>query len=234
MTNLSNETYRSPKTLGYLAMGGLALVGLAEFLSVLVGFGQIMSPSSTIEGNQPMWILLQGVVALLQFPCYILTVVFFLIWLNRANKNLTPLGANNLEFSSGWAVGWWFIPFANLVKPFQVVREVWNESDPDVDPNYSFLSSSMGTPPLLGFWWAFWIISNIAANISSRMLEVETPKDLEVSGYVFIVSGILMVVAAILAIKVVYGITSRQEERILKVGSLRQNFQPPPAPPKFD
>ena len=241
MTNLSNEVYSSPKTLSYLTIGGLLLVGLAEFLSAIFGFGQIVSPTSMLNGNQPLWVVFQGFAALLQLPCLIFTIVFFLIWLNRANKNLTPLRANHPEFSSGWAVGWWFIPFANLVKPFQVVREVWNESDPDFDPSLSFLSSSAGTPAILSFWWAFWIISNIVSNITNRMfndlaeqMHKATTQDLEFTGYFFIVSGVLTTIAAVLAIKIVYGITNRQEERFAKVGAYRQSFLEPPSPPRFD
>jgi hypothetical protein len=241
MTNYSDEIYRSPKALSYLTIGGLSMVGLSEFLSLILGFGQVLSPASVINGNQPVWVVFQGLVAMVEFPCFIFTVVVFLTWLNRAYKNLIPLRAHHLEFSSGWAVGWWFVPFANLVKPFQVVREVWNESDPDIDPNMSFLSTSGGAPALLGFWWAFWIISRIASNLTSRMfndvveqMNKATFKDLEFIGYFFIVSGILTVIAAFLAIKVVSGITQRQEQRILKVGALPQDFQQPPAPPVFN
>jgi Domain of unknown function (DUF4328) len=234
--NFTNEIYRSLKTFSYFAIVGLALVCLAEIFSVILGLGQIISPTSMLNGSQPLWISLQAVVALLELPCQIFTVVFFLIWLNRANKNLTPLRANNIEFSSGWAVGWWFIPFANLVKPFQIVKEVWNESDPDFNPDVNFLSSSSGTPSILTFWWALWIISNIATNISSRMFDVKTQGDLEITGYVFIVSGILTFIAAILAIKVVYEITNKQDARFLRVNTFKQpfHFQEPPPPPTFN
>jgi len=122
------------------------------------------------------------------------------------------------------------IPFANLVKPFQVVREVWRESDPDFDA--SFLSNVTSAPTYLGFWWAFWVISNIATNGSSRMLDFEDSKSLEISGYFFTAGGILSAVAAILAIKVVRDITYRQELRFQRIGNL-QGFMPP-QPPKFD
>ena len=120
------------------------------------------------------------------------------------------------------------------MKPFQVVKEVWNQSDPDIDPDVNFLSSSVGSSSLLTFWWATWILSNIATNISSRMFDVKNPRDLELAGYMFITSGIFTIVAAILAINVVKGITDRQEARILKVMTFNQPFQQPPPPPNFN
>jgi heme/copper-type cytochrome/quinol oxidase subunit 2 len=68
--------------------------------------------------SMPVAYALIGIVALFHIPLGIATIVFFLIWEYRAYKNLSALNAQNLEHSPGWAVGWWFIPFANLVKPF--------------------------------------------------------------------------------------------------------------------
>ncbi len=45
------------------------------------------------------------------------TAAFFLVWVYRAHANVHALGFNELKFSPGWAVGWWFIPFFNLVQP---------------------------------------------------------------------------------------------------------------------
>ena len=47
------------------------------------------------------------------------------------NCNVRALGANDLSISPGWSAGWFFVPFANLVKPFVAVREIWNASDSD-------------------------------------------------------------------------------------------------------
>jgi hypothetical protein len=232
--NLSNEMYRSPKNLAYMSIAGLGIIALIESMTVIFGFGQIVSPDSEFGSGESLWIILQSLAALTQFPVYIFTIVCFLMWLNRANKNLTPLRSTNIEYSSGWAVGWWFIPFANLVKPLHVVQEVWTESDPDFNPELGFLSNAVSTPSLLYFWWGFWIVSNFASNLSSRMLDGGDPNIIVFSGYAFIASGLLTLIAAILAIKVVLGITQRQEERFPKVGSFLQPWQTPPAPPTFE
>jgi hypothetical protein len=40
------------------------------------------------------------------------------------------------------------------------VRELWNESDPDFDEETGFLHTAAGTPEIIGFWWAAFLLSN--------------------------------------------------------------------------
>lgn len=238
--NYSTDFYRTAKSLSLFAVTGLALVSACQLLALVFGLGQIISPELVAEflaeegeANTSLWLMLQSLVALLQIPIYIFTIVFFLIWLNRVYKNLAPLRAQNTEFSSGWAVGWWFVPFANLIKPFQVMQEVWRESDPDFDANSGFLSSSIGTAPrYMGIWWAFWIISNIFSNITGRVFDPEDMNTVEISGYLFVITGIVSIVAAVLAIMVIRDITQRQELRFKNLGTVNEH-QPPP-PPDFN
>lgn len=62
-----------------------------------------------------------------------------------------------LTISPGAAVGWWFVPFANFVLPFQAMREIWRGSAPN-DETGSRVA-------LLGLWWAAWIIRAIAGGV---------------------------------------------------------------------
>jgi hypothetical protein len=81
-------------------------------------------------------------------------VVVWCVWQYRGQANLRPLGADNLKYSPGWAVGWWFIPFANFAMPYLTVRELWKASDPEAGS----VGWQMGkTSPLIPFWWAFWL-----------------------------------------------------------------------------
>lgn len=238
-TNYSTDFYRSAKTLSLFAITGLALISACESLAFILGLGQIINPALTADflaeedATASLWLFLQGLILLLQFPVYVFTIVFFLIWLNRAYKNLAPLRAQNVEFSSGWAIGWWFVPFANLVKPFHVMREVWRESDPDFDADAGFLSNTVGSAPTyMSFWWAFWVISNIFSNITGRVYDPEDMSSVEITGYLFAITGIVSIIAAGLAITMIRDITRRQESRFKNLGAL--NEHQPPAPPNFN
>jgi len=222
------DHYRSLKTLSIVTIAGLAFIGVFELIAIVLGLGQIISPDMSFDvdedGPISAWLMLQGLILLAQVPFYIGTIVLFLVWLNRAHKNLLALRPSHLEFSSGWAVGWWFVPFANLVKPFQVVREVWWESDPQIHDGEMFLTASLhSAPAYMGFWWAFWILSNIVANILSRIYDPGRMETVFIVGFVFILSGVLTAIAAGLAITVVRDITVRQEKRHGAVVSMQRN-----------
>ncbi|PYT00103.1 MAG: hypothetical protein DMF63_09045 [Acidobacteria bacterium] len=234
----SLKPFRPLRPLAILAISGLAVMVVADSLSLIAGLGQVISPDSVIdlddEGAASIWLMMQGLIFLLTFVALILSGILFLIWLYRAHSNLESLQGRNLEFTPGWAVGYWFVPFVNLYKPFQVVREVWWESNPEIDEEHSFLSESLRTAPTyMGIWWAMWIISNIADNVASRVYDPDTMDNIEISGIVFIVSSVISIAAALLAMKVVWDITKRQTERFANLSSRGFVGDMPPPPPNF-
>ena len=232
-----SEPYRSPRTLSLLAIGFLAASLVIDLLFVIVGGAQLLFPFEIPLGesgdSMPIWLLTIGLLEILQILVTISCVVFFLLWLYRCYKNLPALKAGRTEYTPGWAVGWWFVPFANLVKPFGAVRDLWNESDPDFDPEMNFMSLSVGTPTLLYWWWAFWLLGNFANNISSRIGNADNTAELQSFSIALIIASLFGVVAAALAILVVKNITRRQEARFTGIASMESQFSPPP-PPQFD
>lgn len=101
-----------------------------------------------------------GILTLL---CYFVTVIVFGMWIYRANRNVRGFGATGLTYTPGWAVGYYFIPFINLVRPYQAMQEIWQASS---NPS-RWVSES--TSPLLGVWWALWITANVLGQIVFRM-----------------------------------------------------------------
>ncbi len=225
-----SDTYRSSKTPSYIATGLLGSLILCAIFFILLSFGMLLYPDSTFDFEDgdamPMAQVFIGIIALLRIPLFIGTVVFFLIWEYRAFNNLSALKARNLEFSPGWAAGWWFVPFANLIKPFQAMRELWNESDPEYDADFGFLSVSAGAPTIMGFWWAFWLLSNFAHQIANNVGESNF------FPVALIVASILEIIAAGLLIKIILGIVERQELRFKSLGE-SPHFAPP-QPPVFN
>jgi hypothetical protein len=227
--------FRSATALSTVAVIGLALTCGCETITGIAGIGEIIEPSLTINvgkaANSP-WLIAQGFIGLFQILLYLATVIFFLVWLFRIYKNLDLLESGYREFTAGWAVGWWFVPFANLVKPFQVVREAWCESDPIIEQGPQFLSSSLDSaPPYIGLWWGFWIASNIFANLTNNLARFDTISNLQTTGVLFFLSSSSSIVAGLLCIKLVRDITERQNQRSNGMANLR-SFEPPP-PPTF-
>jgi hypothetical protein len=150
------------------------------------------------------------------------TIVMWCVWQFRAQSNLRPLGAANLRYSPGWAVGWWFIPFANIVMPYLTVRELWKASDPEGGS----AGWQMGkTTSLMPFWWACWlgyaalvsIGTSILANAESNGI-ASVPTRIAVTEW-SIAGQFSYVAAAVLAILIVRQVEQRQQAKAARLQS---------------
>ena len=94
----------------------------------------------------------------------IITVVFFIRWFRRAYNNLQSMHVP-LSFSEGWAAGAWFVPFLNLVRPFQIMKEIWYETQ----RIYPHRFPGIQTSAMVGWWWTLYLAMNIGNNIVFRM-----------------------------------------------------------------
>jgi hypothetical protein len=153
-----------------------------------------------------------GIVALVAVGLFVATGVAWLMWQHRAQRNLHRLGVAGLAFTPGWAVGWWFVPVANLFKPFQAMRELWRASRADVED--AFFAGAR-TWIVLAWWWGLLITSEvlgrIAVVVGRGALEAT---DYIVRDRILIADHLLSAAAAVLAIVVVRSIARRQAEKI--------------------
>ncbi len=151
---------------------------------------------------------------------YILTAIAFLMWTHRVYRNLPSLGAKHLEHSPGWAVGWYFIPFANLVKPYSVTVEIVKYSDPKgIGVNARATSTS-----IVGTWWALYLISGIIAWFGgmavSTGLQAKSLDGMQNGLLIIMASKAVSVVAAIVAIMLISRVDHDQDERDRVVNEL--------------
>jgi len=155
--------------------------------------------------------LRQQIVAIFQVLVFIIAGVLSLKWIHRACFN-ARVRANHMQFTPGWAVGWYFIPFANLWKPYQAMKEIWETTA--AQANKSMTEGGW----LLGWWWTSWIVSNIFANAAFRMsLRAETIDEISAMTKVMLASDLVDIPLTILFIQIVRKLSSTQE--ILRVTS---------------
>jgi hypothetical protein len=95
--------------------------------------------------------------------------VVFLMWLFRTSKNLRTLAGTAMRFSPGWTVGWFFVPIANLFKPYQAVKEIWLVSHREAQIPLLGQRGSGGAHALVGWWWALNLLSGLVGNMAFRM-----------------------------------------------------------------
>jgi hypothetical protein len=147
------------------------------------------------------------VTAGVQVVVFLIGLGFLIAWTSRAYRNLPALGAHDLRFTSGWAVGSWFVPFLNLVRPKQILDDVWRVSCPDGDVDDWHRRR---VSPLLHVWWLLWIVGGLLS------LSVSNNSDLGSLERTAMGSGVadgMLIVACALAIVVITRMTEGQEIR---------------------
>lgn len=212
-----------------LAVGAIAAVLSLAAEALTLVFAPLTEEQ--VIADNPAGLALGFVVlflALVELVVYIGTVVAFLMWLYRANQNLRAIDpVRHIDYSSGWAVGSFFIPFVNLVVPYRAVKEVWQKSAPGEE---RFLSEPQ-PPAFFPIWWMFWLLASFAGNISMRVSFNENV-DEKTAVMISIVAGVLSILAAVFAYMVVQSIDQRQEEASARL-RLGKYFEPPPPPPSM-
>lgn len=187
-----------------------------------------------IESND----IRQGLIALAFVLVFIGTVVLWCVWIHRASKNLWPLAINDQRFSPRWAVGWWFVPIMWYFRPYQVVKEIWLGSDPNgVKPapwgvDVSAEWRSFVVWPGLGWWWGFWVLALSSSSGSGDVLGDDIGRMIFVD-YVAIATHVILIVAAVLAIRLIGIIDVRQDQkhrRIIESDKTAASASPGPQP----
>lgn len=139
-----------------------------------------------------------GLISLCVFLTSIATMAVIMIapiavltWLHRASKNAHAIAGAPLEHSPGMAVGWWFVPFANLWQPLAVVREIETASDPDGSPVASADTS---------WWWGTYLLGNLLGVFANDVVQPSPPE---------VVMGALVTIAHAIAAFMLIRIISR-------------------------
>ncbi len=152
----------------------------------------------TITANETSEI----VVGLLSAITYIISAVTFIQWFRRAYYNL-HLKVNFLNYTEGWAAGCWFVPFINLYRPYQIMKELYEETDELLSKKGISVNQTFSTT-LLGWWWAFWIINNFVGQFVFRYtLKAESIDELTTSTIASMIGNLLGIPLALIAIKVI-------------------------------
>jgi hypothetical protein len=184
------------------AVGSVASIGvtIAEIgLLVRIRRGEVVFQEEALRNDDRV-----AAVAILTSVLFLVTGIVWLVWQHRSQSNLVAAGRVGLEYTPGWAVGWWFVPFANLVKPFQATGELWKASGGDD-------WRRARTWPLLGWWWATWLASNVLISVSTfRSVETASVGELITDDQIGVVGEAISVVAAILAVALVRSVGARQ------------------------
>lgn len=196
-------------------LAGMAVLLIASVFSTMIEVGllQRIRDGGTVtlaeaDASDTRLVAI-GVVFLILF---IITAIVFLNWIARVSRNLRALGVTHQRFSPGWAVGWWFIPFMSLVRPYQVMKEISEGSY--ANPSYEIGSSqSTIVTPILGWWWAAWIIGSVVSNLAVPLISDASIEEVITADILSMAGDAVMFVAAVLAAVLVVQISTRQNQK---------------------
>ena len=156
------DRYRSPRKRAWVVTFVLGLFGLVLVGSVVsslmesqliraVQAGETITMAEALRND-----FRQTLVGALYLVMGVVAAIVFLFWIHRVSWNIRHLRLSSealARYTPGWAIGWWFIPFMSLWKPYQVMREIWTRSHPE-----------RVRSRLMLVWWIAWVVSSILAN----------------------------------------------------------------------
>lgn len=149
---------------GFLIGGsGLAALGSALYFATF-GLWSDWNDlgSTTLDDLITMWDTASVTVSFF-YLTYVVTGILMIIWFNQAYKAAESRGATGNRWSSGWAVGGWFIPFANLVIPKLVVNEVDRMADTDLQEPIGETWTASRRSTASDWWWILYVVGLIVA-----------------------------------------------------------------------
>jgi hypothetical protein len=78
------------------------------------------------------------------------------------------LGVRRLAYRREWTILGFLVPFLNAFRPYQVVREIWQASDPSTGDPMAW--KRVTAPRLLAAWWALFVAYFVVEALSLTLL----------------------------------------------------------------
>ncbi|MGH2795391.1 MAG: DUF4328 domain-containing protein [Actinomycetota bacterium] len=168
----------------------------------------------------------QNAIGTLELGMFLVTGIAWLMWQHRAHQNLERVSAvGEVRFTPGWAVGWWFVPFANLVMPYKTMRELADISTRQEDPQ-----ERRSLIRKIAIWWCLFAISAVISRIAMVGFDGETLDGALRRSNMGMTIGLMRAVAAVLAIMIVLAIQRNQRMSAEPAIASAGTGSPPPPP----
>ncbi|MGI8461392.1 MAG: DUF4328 domain-containing protein [Solirubrobacterales bacterium] len=188
------------------------LIGDLAYIGVLGEFGNGEASASDVEDVQ----IALGALSIFGFIFACLAAGFFIAWMYRAYRNLERMSVAGMRYESGWAIGAWFIPFFNLLRPKQIIDDIWRAGEAGVEVRDDSWRRRQ-VPMLLHWWWGIWVASFIVAvavgilsfDPEATAIGVEDVDNVRTTTSVALISVACQMIAAVLGCLVVRRITKR-------------------------
>lgn len=176
-------------------------VSVAFMAFPLVALATFLAPEPDDWTSPLAWLYL--IVGFAGFGLAIAAWICTSIWLSRARRNVEALRPEAPQKRSAiWVTLGWVIPIVSFWFPYQVVRDIGTTPATDTEPSRQ--------PPLLGWWWGFFIPWSILFNANIQGDAEEFPVLYTISLVVTVAVVVTGLVSGILWVRIVQFIRADQ------------------------
>lgn len=110
-----------------------------------------------------------------------LIVPFWIVRMSRNAHSFRP----DMKHSPIGAIGWYIVPIANLIVPYEAMEEIWDVSGQ---------GGKRRSGKLVGWWWGIYLVSNIASVVAAiPALAAGLAPALAVAGVLSIANSLLFI-----------------------------------------
>ena len=202
------EELRPNERRAKIAITLIWIVMFLEIISIISSYFQNVLLHAHLNGEQITLFAINAndsreqFIAILYIIVYLISGITFIQWFRRAYYNL-HLRVDHLSHSEGWAAGSWFVPIMSLFRPFQIMKEIYEETK-NLLLNKGLIQSGQLKTTLLGWWWGIFILNNVVGQIVYRTsINDKTAEEIITSTNVSIVSNLIGILLAIITVKVI-------------------------------
>lgn len=110
--------------------------------------------------------LREQIIGIIHLIVMIISAITFIQWFKQAYHNL-HVRVKNLSFTEGWAIGSWFVPIICLYRPYQIMKELYEETKEFLTKRDVIFNMKLSKTSLV-IWWTLWLIHNIIGQFVFR------------------------------------------------------------------
>jgi hypothetical protein len=149
---------------------------------------------------------------LAQLVAFVVCAVLFIRWFRVVYENTATISGAETAHKPSWTLWGFVVPFLNLIRPQQLMREAWTacENAWAHDPSHA-IGLLRPTDPV-NLWWGFFLATNIVSNAAGRLAwDATSAADTLNATWILMVADVLDLAAAFVAIKLVNEMTLAQK-----------------------
>jgi len=144
----------------------------------------------------------EQIIGIIHFIAFVISAVTFIQWFRRAYYNL-HLRVNHLSHTEGWAAGSWFVPIVNLYRPYQIMKELYQETKELLTKKGLSINENF-TTGYLGWWWTLWIINKIIGQfVFNYSMKAESIDEWTIITVASMVGNVVGIPLALITVKVI-------------------------------